>query len=75
MAHKIKRIMGGRWRRRGSQPVMTHLDLPKNRNVAETEKKYKKANGDSRTECRFYDYELSYGKVPKEKMSPCCVSD
>jgi len=29
MAHKIKRITEGRWRRRRSQPVMTHLDLPK----------------------------------------------
>lgn len=63
------------------EPVMTHSDLPKNRNVADDEKekkrkekKNKKADGDSRTECRFYDYELSCGKVPREKTSPSVVS-
>jgi len=53
---------------------MTHLDLSKNRNVAENEKEYKKADKDPRTECRFYDYEFSYDKVPREKMSPSVVS-
>lgn len=56
------------------EPVMTPSDLPKNKNVADGEKKYKKADRDSRTECWFYDYEFSYGKVPREKTSPSIVS-
>lgn len=57
------------------EPVMTHSDLLKNRNVARKKniRRWTRIRG---WECRFYDYELSYGKSTEgENVPECCVFD